>query len=401
MAYAAPETTAKLDLNQVFKEVERNNPELAGLRSRAEATSFDVTAEPILPPPVFEVNSMGSQGPFVGDGHMETSYRIKQELIFPTKFLARKDALSHMSEGAAYSRDARLLELRAEAKKAYVDYWASGARISLIEQRSEIILAHSRRLKSAPLSTKLQQAHIVAAETDHDLAQAELEEVRQGLAVARGTLNTLMGKDPNGELAQASEPPISELPPVPRADESQALIARHPKVLSLSSEVLVQESMRSAARSEYFPNLMVEYWNNRRFDNTPNTSELMVGVSVPFLYFWQPRAMAQAAGARVVEKEAQLTQAKNEFKLRLLKEYATLASLRAQSLAYEKKILPGAAKRLKISHSLAPTDMESLTEHRESMESEVNLRLKALEIRSNYEKSFADYEALVGGGGKQ
>jgi outer membrane protein TolC len=399
LAQSGAPSAGALELSDVLRQIESANPELASLKARTEASEFDVAAEPALPPPVFEINSMGTSGPIASDGHMETSYRVRQELIFPTKVLSRKSALSRTSEGLFHQRSARWRERTAEARKAYVDYWAASARSSLLEERSRILHEHTKRLKAAPLSSKRQQAHIVEAETDREIALAELEEAKEGVVVARGTLNALMGKDAWAELGPPRAPVLAPLPASPK-DGAEAAMARHPKLLALGSEVAASESLRSAARSEYFPNVMIEYWRNRRFDNTPDTTELAVGVSVPFLYFWQPRAMSQAAGARVVEKEAALDQARNDFRLKLLKAHAELASLRARSLAYESKVLPGAARRLKISHSLAATDMESLVEHRDSIEGELLLKLKALELRASYERALADYESLVGHDGK-
>jgi len=60
-----------------------------------------------------------------------------------------------------------------------------------------------------------------------------------------------------------------------------------------------------------------------------------------------------------------------------------------------KKVLPQAQKRQHIAHGIAPTDFETLMEHRDALESYVNLKLKHTELRADYEKALVDYQALL------
>lgn len=45
---------------------------------------------------------------------------------------------------------------------------------------------------------------------------------------------------------------------------------------------------------------------------------------------------------------------------------------------------------MKLVHNLAPRDMETLQDHRETMEAFPDLKLKALEIRRTYEETVAE-----------
>ena len=51
---------------------------------------------------------------------------------------------------------------------------------------------------------------------------------------------------------------------------------------------------------------------------------------------------------------------------------------------------------VQIAHGIAPTDTESLNEHRESTEKAVEFRMKALELRVDYEKALAEYQSALG-----
>ena len=119
-----------------------------------------------------------------------------------------------------------------------------------------------------------------------------------------------------------------------------------------------------------------------------------MGVTLPVLFFWQPASQVSEASARVEESEANLVKTKNELKLQLLESRARAESLHEQILNYEQNILPQAEKRMKIAHGLVPSDVESLTEHRDALESVINLKMAALMLRVDYEKAIARLESL-------
>ena len=158
------------------------------------------------------------------------------------------------------------------------------------------------------------------------------------------------------------------------------------------------EAEKAATRGEWFPDFQVAWRQNNSTSlaSEPSSSELMVGVTLPFAYFWQPAAMNRVAGARAVQAEAQLHSRRNSLRLQLLRKHAELAGLRAQLERYRDNVLKGAQKRLQIAHGIAPTDTESLNEHRESTEKAVEFRMKALELRVDYEKALAEYQSALG-----
>src|SRR5690606_22822736 len=61
-------------------------------------------------------------------------------------------------------------------------------------------------------------------------------------------------------------------------------------------------------------------------------------------------------------------------------------SLKTQMILIQSKLIPRAKERMKIVHNIAPRDMNSLKDHRETMEAFTDLRLQVLSLRARYEE---------------
>ncbi len=389
---------AGLTLKETLQEAHQANPELLALQAQAEASRLQAETEFYLPPLQFGIGTMGFHGPLSPDGHMQTSYQLSQQIPFPNKVARRKEVAALEASAVQNRAQSQVLALELEVRIAYLDYWKAQRMQAFLNDRTSVLTAHTRRLKAGSLSTQLMQAHLVAAGSDLELIQNELETARQQEVSSRAALNALMGRDPFSPLLSAEEPPLSPLPPSPTPVLADQVGSAHPQVLEAKSALQAAESRVSASKAEYFPDLTLSL---RRNQNTPlaadaSNTEFSVGVSLPFLYFWQPRANLRAAQAKEFEAEAQVRAKQNGIRLLLVQRFAELSSFRSQYLRFKNTILNESDHRMRIAHATAPTDMETLTEHRDASESSVELQIKALSVRADFEKALAAYESLVG-----
>ena len=389
---------AGLTLREVLQVARQANPDLLALQAQAETSRLQAETEFYLPPLQFGIGTMGLQGPLAPGGHMQTSYQLSQQIPFPTKVARKKEAASQEAAAVQASAQSRELALELEVRNAYLDYWKAQRMQSFLNERTSVLAAHARRLKAGSLSTQLMQAHLVAAGSDLELIQNDLETARQQEASAQAELNAFMGRDPFAPLLPAEEPPLSPLPPSPTPRLADQVGSFHPQVLEAKSALQAAEARVSASKAEYFPDLNLSL---RRNQNTPmaadaSNTEVSVGLSLPFLYFWQPRATLRAAQAKQFEAEAQVRAKQNGIRLLLVRRFAELSSFRSQYLRFKNSILTESDRRMRIAHATAPTDMESLNEHRDALESSVELQIKALSVRVDFEKALAAYESLVG-----
>ena len=66
--------------------------------------------------------------------------------------------------------------------------------------------------------------------------------------------------------------------------------------------------------------------------------------------------------------------------------FSRLESLKKQIDNLNNKLIPRAEKRMKLVHNLAPRDMETIQDHRETMETFPDLKLKSLDLRMAYDR---------------
>ena len=381
-----------LVLDYVVEELRKNNPELQSYRSQERAETANIGTEVYLPPPTLTFGSMGEQNPF--SMKMEESIGITQMIPFPSKAFRKREALKAQAEVARAATSAVARQLLAESKKTFFDYWRFTQTEELLKENLDILQEHVKRIRSAPFRNQLMQAHLLSVQSDEDLAQNELYATEQEIKTIKATLNALMGRDPSLPLARPTYQNLSPLPVAPSKEKIDQLVASHPSARQRFFKQKSMESALSASRSDYLPDLMVGYRYNKRHDNTPNNHELMLGITMPFAFPWQVNARVETARHKAEAARHLNSKEIYDLKLQVLKSFSQLTSFHSQLLQLEKKILPQAQKRQHIAHGIAPTDFESLMEHRDALESYVDLKLKHAELRANYEKALVDYQTL-------
>lgn len=381
-----------LSLESALEIADQSHPSLVASQARARGSEAMSDSAPSLPPPTIFGSVMGSNGPFNSAGRMENSIGITQTIPFPTKLTSESKVRSLEADAARTSLEAERLKIRAEAKAAFYELYGARKAVDLLEDKKSIFEEHNKRVRATTLSDRIMQAHRIWIETELDLVENELVTAKEEVRIACGRLNVAMGRDPFLAVPPLQEPPLSELPTNP------SNISAHPEIHSLELTKNAAEASISQAKSLWLPDLTVSYRNARRFDGLmPNYSEVTVGVTLPFLFFWETKGQVASANSKAEEAQATIRKEKNGLLMELFEAQTRAESLKEQLSNFDTKIIPQAERRMKIAHGLVPSDMESLNEHRDAMESVVKLKLAALKLRIDYEKSVARLERLAAG----
>jgi cobalt-zinc-cadmium resistance protein CzcA len=378
-----------LTIAQAIESAIGQNPELSAERAEVEVAQGLKAAKPSLPPTMIFAGAMG-QSPLSRNGQMENSIGISQTIPFPTKLTSESKVKTLEAEAAAAKLRARILELTANVKSLYFDLYGARKKAELLQEKNSIYTSHYQRLRASALSDRIVQGHRVWVQTEINLSENELIAVHETERISRGRLNVVMGNPPEGELPDLENPSVSDLP------QKRDVPTSHPELQSLEFSQHAAEAAITGAKSLWLPDLSIQYRKANRFDGLmPNYYEFTVGLTLPFLFFWEVHGETDAANARARVASFKVEKTRLDLKMDLLESRARAESLKEQLSNYESKIVPQAEKRMKIAHGLVPSDMASLGEHREAMESLVNLRLSALSIRVDYEKAVAKLESLL------
>ncbi len=383
----------KLNLRRVLEIAEQHHPNISIQKALIDEAQAQKQSSPSLPPPTVFGSIMGSNGPLNSNGQMENSIGVSQTIPFPTKLTSEAKVKRIEASYAESKLQSETLNIRTEAKAAFFELYGTRKKISLLEEKKKIFEEHNRRLQSTILSDRIVQAHRIWVLTEIELINNEIIVAREDERVATGKLNVAMGNDPFTTILELEEPPLSESPKI-----SAEIQSSHPDLRSLELSQNAAQSAITQAKSLWLPDLTISYRNAKRFDGLmPNYSEVTVGLTLPFLFFWQTNGQINSANARAREAEAKIEKTRNDLKMQLLESRERVTSLKEQLSNFETKIIPQAEKRMKIAHGLVPSDIESLNEHRDAMESVIKLKISALNLRINYEKAVAKLESLLAG----
>ncbi len=368
-----------LTLESFLEKVTSESPELAIENANVETARAKASGVRINPPMVgfMQMKENGSN---------QDGYEISQEIPFPTKILQDKKVrdleLETQKESSRYQRTLILNE----ARSAYLNFWSTFEKLQILKDKYHWLKHHVTLTRSATRSDSLAQIHLLEVESNSDLVENETLAIEAELLERRNSLR-VFAPSLNVEMAIPKEP---ALPQIEVQKSTGALISIKEKQLA---SLEAQESLKKQA---YVPDLFLRLRNYNGNESTPKNQEIMVGVSLPFLYFWQPKAEVAEASAQKMKAQAELQRAKIEFESRLSTLSKKTESLKAQLANLKEKLIPRADRRRKLVTTLSTRTMEGLDEHKSVVIGALELRMKAIDLRIEYENTFKEILRVTG-----
>lgn len=319
------------------------------------------------------------------DGSSATGFQIEQTIPFPTKMTGEYKLRKKENQFQRYTNQTQKKLIRAMAKLIYFKLWQSQKRLELLEEKKEVIGEHIKISRSAARSNSFAAIHLLKSESDYDFLENDIESAKQNIRDKQIEIGVFMNTDPVDFTVLASEPPLSQIPKSFSIEESPFYRAQAFQLESL-------QARESLAQSSWFPDLNLKYKEIGATNTTMANKEIMIGLTLPFLFFWEPYSVSTQAHQDKLVSEFALQKEKKIFVAGKTLLLSRIESLRKQLDALNEKLIPRAMKRMKLVHNIALRDMETLMDHRETMEALPELKLKALDVRGEYEQSIAELE---------
>ena len=342
-----------------------------------------------IPPPMLGVTQLNEQ-----TGDTATGFEINQTIPFPTKILADSSARKFEANGQEQTQVARENEILATAKLLYFDLWASQEKLTLLLEKKNILEEHIKLSRSTARSDSYASIHLIKAESDLDLLENDILSAEQNLRAKQLEVATVINIDPVTFRPKLIEPSISKIPSI----DSLALA---PQIRSMEYSLESLKAREREAKSSWFPDISLRY---REMGNTSMSSsynEIMVAVTLPFVFFGEANSVSHQASAQRSQAEYELEKQKRNLESEKILLLTKAESIKKQLETFSESIIPRAKKRIKLVHNLAPRDMETLQDHREASEALPVLKMKALELRLEYEATIATMEKYLSQKGQQ
>ncbi len=369
----------KVSLKDFLDRVQSQNLDIKIESAKAEAAKARAIGVKI-PEPMAGVIQMTDQS-----GSSTKGFEVSQTVPFPTKMTADLKARDYEAKSQIEMSQTQRNEIVARAKNIYLALWAAQEKSNLLLEKKKIVKGHISLSRSTARSDSFAAVHVVKAEYDYDFLDNEIADAEQSLRAQQIEAALLLNADVNTFKLVATEPGLPSIPKIESADVSPQLQAQKYNLESLRSREF-------AAKSMWLPDFNFRYKEVEQSSMLPRYNELMVNVTLPFVYFWQPYSESSSATSERLAAEYELQ--KQERNLTGVR--ATLMSkadsLKRQLDNLKQNLIPKAERRMKLVHNLAPRDLETLQDHREAMEAFPDLKLKAIDLRLEFERTISELE---------
>ncbi len=348
---------ATISLDEVIVKSLKSSPTLLAADATVEAARAQDRSVGFLSAPSVAFSWMGQDGPFktMDERATNPSWSISQSFPFPTTWWQRKKALAEQSRAAVMAKEWKLSELRFRAIKAFWAYAQAHRVDELLDEEIAILKRHKKNTTLRPVSNELVRAHLF--EIDEDMAMLENRKTNQ-LAQIRASyfdILELTGEKVPNEFPKPLYNFQSDL-----LSATEFSLAADSRVIGIKADILSQRAKVSEAKSKFAPNLNLSFKSYSENSPMPGAKELMVGISLPFVYFWQSSAgvSQEKAKLKVLEaKELGLTrELENEWNSGKVMVEATSEILER----LKNRVIPSAQKRFQFLDGLSASQMETL-----------------------------------------
>lgn len=379
-SFIAKAETDRLNMSQFLSEVRRTSPEFAIEKANVEASRARASGIRINPPMIGYMQMKDGSGTNHG-------LEIAQEIPFPTKISQNKKVRDLELEAQQESSQLQEASLLADARAAYVAFWGAYARLNIQKEKHAWLIHHVKITRTTSWSDTAAKIHLLEVETDADLVENEVLSLESDLIEKRNELKIF-----------APELKVDELIPV----EPPLILTKFDKhitspLVSLrEKELQAKEAFEGLQKQAYAPDLFVRLRSYNGNESAPRSQELMVGISVPFLYFWQPKAEVAEASAQRMKAHAELQKSKIEIGGRFSSLIKKAETTQAQIKNLKEKLIPRSERQVKLVRNLSQRTMEGLDEHKKVMLGLLDLRIRVIELRVAYEDLIKNIMKLTG-----
>lgn len=369
--------SAELTLQQYLEKVRTNSIDIKLEDEKLKASESRAVGIR-LPSPMASLIQMKEES-----GSSPKGFEINQQIPFPSKITSEHNIRKLEASAQKQMLAAGINEAIAKAKMAFIELWVAQENITIINQQKIILLNHISLSRSAARSDSFLKLHLLRSQSDLDLLENEIETAKQKLKVKQLSLAEIINEDPDTFLPIAIEPPLSAIP------NNQENI---PQLESLKLTLESFKERESLAKASWLPDFNFTYKKMGSSSMSESYSEIMVGITLPFIYPWQPKAEAQSVGVERYQAELNYIREKRSIEIKTLALRSLVESLQVQLLNLKSKVIPRAHQRMKIVLNLAPRDMDTIQDHRETMEALPELKRRELDLRMQYEEAIIELE---------
>lgn len=369
----------KLSLDEFLNLVRKESLDLAIESATVDAAKFRASGIRI-PPGMVGVMQM-QDGSDSGTG-----FEAFQEIPFPTKIAQEKKTRKLEYQNQKQMSEIQKTMVMTKARLAYMEFWASAVKLNVLREKVNWLHHHQKLFRTTLFSDNEAKVHLLGIESETDLLRNDILDAEATLLEKRNVLNNF-----SPSLQGTDIVPLESAMGNQKFDETKS-----PLVTWKEKELELKKAKLNLAKQSYVPDLSVRFRSFNGMEMSSVDRELMVGITVPFLYFWQSQAEVKGAHAEKIKSDTELQKmiiTAESMRSSLIKK---VAALRSQILNLKNTLIPRAAQRVELMKNISPRTMQGLDEHKMVMSDYLDLKMKAVDLRVEYEKNLQEILQLTG-----
>lgn len=373
-----------LDIAAILAKVDRQNPQIEGIRGAIEVADSEIDQARLLPNPEFEIGTENF-------GNRETEAMLSLPLEPGGKRKCRVAAAKVQQEEVAMQLEALRLRLHAEALRRAYTLMAVNSRIAVADTMLSLALSDKkgidRRIEAG-----------AAMELDGIRSQIGIEEMRMQrealLEQKRSAANYLAALWGDSAMTTELNNTLQEELPRISADAALQKLSQHPQMQLAAINVRLNEARLSQEKAEAFPETALQGGYLRNNEQGENSVLLGFSMRLPLFNRNQGAISAQRKRVSVAQEERNALLVTMQADVRSL--VSELTSLRKKIVTLEHQIIP---QQVKVHTSLKnyyTRGLVSILEVLESRSALVEKQLEAVDLRGEWARKAADLVEISG-----
>lgn len=379
-------STHALTENELFAQLFENNLMLKEEKHNLKAIESSSTTN--WSSPELAISEMNGNTPFFdSETKMQRSIEVSQMLPNPLRIAANQRIKKNSEKVQSDQVSVAFKTVKAEAFKIFLGLYQNQKEYEILSNKKIQLEKFFERLKSTQIQEQEEKIQISEA-------QNELSELKLNITLNQNEykrmktmLNQMLDVAPETEV---TAPILHEIILDKRANTQSSS-----EIKILNSKIDLMESDLSMKNSEFFPEFSLKAKFNKSY--TPaieNSKEIMVGITLPFLFWGQQQNGVDSARYKIeamkFARSNQLAAISNKSTT-LRSEIEDLLS----SLNFLKESnLPIKEKKMKLFFNYSYTDMKTMMNYKMSFDDVYMVKMKILEKEMELHKKYFEWTQI-------
>lgn len=389
-SYAAQGTGPAVDLEELVREAEQNNPEIAAAQRGYEASTHVAGQALAFPDTQLTVQqfSVGSPRPFAGFSNSEFAYiglGASQEIPFPGKRSLRGEVANREAEARKIQIESVRRTVTAKLKATYFRLAYLQQTLSILERNDKVLQDVQQIVESRYRVGQGNQQEVLKAQLQHTKILQEITMHHREVGQLEAVLKQLLNRPQDSADIQTMPLAVRTIQ-YKASDLLNLAKQQNPDIQAQQQMVRKAESQVDLAHKDFRPDFNAQYMWEHTASQFRDYYIASFGITLPN----RGRRRAELAEAEASRQQAgKLLEAEVQRRVAEVQDQFVFAQTSAEQLKiYKEGLMPQ-------SEATFRSAMAAYQANRQDFQTLLSSFLDVLNLQIDYERELADHESAL------